>query len=230
MVQEPGVEDYELLTRPRYSYSEADRLANANPGTSRRWLKGYKYWYTPEERRFSPPITPGRPDSQEAASFIDLIEVVAIDELKKRRFSLKSIRKINEYCQLYLGMDRPLVTETFKVVGRDVFIKASSGYLLDVLHQRGEQAWDEILEPFVETLDYKGEIARRWWPKGREFSVVVDPDYGFGFPVVAGSGVRTEIIAERARAGDDKEEIAYDFGVSVPGIEDALRYELPSAA
>jgi uncharacterized protein (DUF433 family) len=54
--------------------------------------------------------------------------------------------------------------------------------------------------------------------------------YGFGLPVVSGSGVRTEIVAERFRAGDAKEEIAYDFGLDPRGTESALRYELPNAA
>jgi uncharacterized protein (DUF433 family) len=40
--------------------------------------------------------------------------------------------------------------------------------------------------------------------------------YGFGLPVVSGSGVRTEIVAERFRAGDAKEEVAYDFGLEPP--------------
>jgi uncharacterized protein (DUF433 family) len=222
-------QDYERLTRPLYSFAEADRLAGVTRGTSSRWLKGYRYWYTPEERRAMPPITPGH-EQQEAVSFIDLVEVVAIGKLRQRGFSLRRIRQINEYCQLALGSDRPLVTETFKTNGRDVFVKASNGFLLDVLYERGTQAWDEVLDPFLDTLDYEDELARRWWPRGKKEPIVVDPDYGFGLPVVWGSGVRTEIVAERSRAGDTREEIAYDFGISPAQVEAALRYEMPDAA
>lgn len=218
--------DYERLTRPLYSFAEADRIAKVTRGTSGRWLKGYHYWYpsdywhfTIEERRTSPPITP-RPAGQEGVSFID-IEVIVAGRLRERGLSLKRIRQINEFCQLMLRTDRPLVTETFKISGRDVFVMASNGYLLDVLHQAGMQAWDEVLDPFLDTVEYEDELARRWWPLGKEYKVVVDPDYGFGLPVVAGSGIRTEIIAERYRAGDTVEEITYDFGITVAQIEDA---------
>ena len=51
-----------------------------------------------------------------------------------------------------------------------------------------------------------------------------------GVSVVAGTSVRTEIIAERHRAGEKDQEIAYDFGLKVPHVKAALRYELPSAA
>lgn len=221
--------DYERLTRPLYSFAEADRLARVTRGTSSRWLKGYKYWYSPEERRAMPPITPGH-EPPGVVSFIDLIEVIAAGKLRQKGFSLRRIRQINEYCQLALSMDRPLVTETFKTNGRDVFVKAESGFLLDVLHERGTQAWDEVLDPFLDTLDYEDETARRWWPSGKDEPIVVDPDYGFGLPVVWRSGVRTEIVAERFRAGDTRQEIAYDFGISPGEVEAALRYELPDAA
>ena len=145
---------------------------------------------------------------------MDLVEVVVIGRLKEEGFRLRRIRQINEYCQQVLSASRPLVTERFRTDGRDVFVMASNGYLLDVLHGAGMQAWDEVLDPFLDTLDYEDELARSWWPRGKEEPVVVDPDYGFGLPVISGSGVRTEIIAERRRAGDTDEKIADDFGVS----------------
>lgn len=215
---------HENLTRPLYSFAEADRLAGVTRGTSSRWLKGYRYWYTPEELRARPPVTP-KPAPKEAVSFVDLIEVVVIGHLREKGFSLRRIRQINEYCQLALRAPRALVTERFRTDGRDVFVMASKGYLLDVLHGAGMQAWDEVLDPFLDTLDYEDELARRWWPRGKEEPVVVDPDYGFGLPVISGSGVRTEIIAERSRAGDTDEEIAHDFGVSPAQVRAALRFE-----
>ena len=212
------------LTTPLYSYAEADRLAGVGRGTSSRWLKGYRYWYAPGDLRAMPPVTE-RVESQEAVSFVDLVEVIVIGGLRKKGFSLRTIRKMNEFCQLLLQKTRPLVTETFKVSGRDIFVLASHGHLVNVSSQRGMQAWDEVLDLFLETVDYENELARRWWPMGREYPVVVDPEYGFGLPVVSGSGVRTEILAERARAGDADEEISYDFGLDASQVEAALRYE-----
>jgi uncharacterized protein (DUF433 family) len=214
--------------RPLYGFAESDRLAGVTRGASRRWLKGYRYWYA-DESRMALPITPER-DQPDGVSFVDLVEVIAIGKLRQRGFSLRRIRQVNEYCQLALNRDRPLVTETFKTDGRQVFEMAQGGFLLDVLHGQGTQAWDEVLDPFLETLDYEDVLARCWWPRGKEEPIVVDPDYGFGLPVVSGSGVRTEIVAERFRAGDAKEEIAYDFGLDPRGTEAALRYELPNAA
>mgnify|MGYP003947620521 CR=1 FL=1 len=59
---------------------------------------------------------------------------------------------------------------------------------------------------------------------------MVDPDYGFGYPVIADSGVRTEIILERFKAGDLEKQIAEDFNVDPIDVERALQFELNRAA
>ncbi len=221
-------EESKALHRPRYSFAEADRIARVTPNTSRRWLKGYSFWYG-GERRVMPPVT-WTSDTKDAVSFVDLVEVATIDKLRKKGFSFKQIRKINAAARLYLRTSRPLVTETFKVKGRDIFVDDGFGVLVNVGYEAGMQAWDEILDPFLDTVEYEGEIVRRWWPLGKDVAVLIDPDYGFGLPVIAGTGIRTEIIAERKRAGDSTDEITYDFGVTPEQIHDALRWEMPDAA
>ncbi len=223
-------EEYRAVSRPRYSFAEADRIARVTPGTSSRWLKGYRYWYSPDEQRISPPVTPGD-GSQEAVSFVDLMEVATIGKLRDRGFSLKRIRQINAYCRVYLRTSRPLVTEKFRVTGQDIFVHDEDfGVLVNVGREAGMRAWEEVLEPFLHDVEYEQELVRRWWPLGKTVGVVVDPDYGFGLPVIEGTGIRTEIIAERKRAGDSTKEITYDFGITPRQIEDALRWEMPDAA
>ena len=213
------------VSRPLYNFAEADRIARVTPNTSRRWLKGYGFWYDGEHRKM-PPVTRS-PGAKEAVSFVDLMEVATIDKLRKKGFSFKQIRKINATARLYLKKPRPLVTETFKVKGRNIFVDDGFGILVNVGHEAGMQAWDEVLDPFLDTVEYEDEIVRRWWPLGKDVAVLIDPDYGFGLPVAEGTGVRTEIIAERHGAGDSTDEIAYDFDVTPEQIKDALQWELP---
>jgi uncharacterized protein (DUF433 family) len=220
------------LIRPLYSYAEADRLAGVSRGTSKRWAKGY--WYRGEwgERVSQPPITAGsEPEHEAGVSFFDLVGIKAIDGLRRLRFSTRTIRKVVQYCQDELQFPYPLATETFKTDRRRIYIEAGDGRLLEVLGgQRGAQAWDAILDPFLETIDYQNDFARRWWPLGKDELVVVDPAYGFGAPVVVGSGVRTELVAERAEVGDRPEVIAYDFNLTPEQVESALRFESKLAA
>ncbi len=217
--------EHPSVRRLLYSFAEADRIAGVTRNTSRRWLKGYSFWYE-DERHEMPPVTPTT-GTKVAVNFVDLMEVATIGKLIEKEFSLKRIRKINATARFYLKTSRPLVTETFKVKGRDIFVDDGFGILVNVGHEAGMQAWDEVLDPFLDTVEYEGELVRRWWPLGKDVAVLVDPDYGFGLPVIEGTGVRTEIIAERYRAGDSADEIAYDFDVTLGQINDALRWEMP---
>lgn len=225
--------DLDLFTRPLYSYAEADRLARVSRGTSSRWVKGYKYRNDEGQRVAQPPMTTGPEGSTEGGvSFVDLINIKAIDGLRERGFSTRKIREIIRYCQDEVGVDYPFATQQFKTDRRRIYMDAGDGRLLELLGgQQGAQAWDRILNPFLKNFDYQHELARRWWPLGKEDKrVVVDPDYSFGLPVITGSGVRTEVIAEQYDAGDSMEHIAYDFNVTPEQIEGALKLERQLAA
>lgn len=224
--------DFGLFTRPLYTYAEADRLAGVSRGTSNRWVKGYKYW-NPQGERVAQSSMTARPNAEpeQGVSFFDLISIKAIDGLRDIGLGTRKIRDAVRYCQDELRISYPFATEAFKADRRRIYMEAGDGHLLEVLGgQRGAWAWDAVLDPFLKDLDYHNELARRWYPLGKDEPVVVDPDYSFGLPVVVGSGVRTEIIAEQYHAGDKIEHIEYDFNVTRQQIESALKLETQLAA
>lgn len=217
------------LIRPLYGFADADYLANVTCGTAKRWLEGYMYDDTHGQRVVQPSVTPGV-QREEGVSFADLVELAAIGRLKEVGFSLQMIREIVRNCQEILGVPRPLATLRFKTGGCEIFVDRGD-VLLEVGRKKRMQAWNEVLEPFLQELDYNAnQLVARWWPLGRSTPVVIDPEYGFGFPVVAKSGVRTEIILERFRAGDLKEQISADFNIEQVHVERALQFELQRAA
>ena len=217
------------LILPLYGFADADYLANVTRGTAKRWLEGYTYYDARGQQVVRPPITPGV-QREESVSFLDLVEIAAIGRLKEMDFSLRMIREVVRNCQEILGVLRPLTSLRFKTGGHEVFVDRGD-VLLEVGRKKRMQAWAEVLEPFLQELEYNAnQLAARWWPLGRSTPVVIDPEYGFGFPVVAKSGVRTEIILERFRAGDLKEQISADFNIEQVHVERALQFELQRAA
>ena len=215
------------LTTPRYSLAEAASLAGLVPQMARRWLLGYTFGSTSGLRHMSP-VGRARTAASEV-SFLDLVELVAIRGLKDFGLPLGAIRQLTANCRALLQVERPLVTLRFSISGRDVFIESGSE-LLEVGRHRGQLAWRRVIEPYLASLDFDDVFVRRWWPLGRTSQVVVDPDFGFGLPVVAGSGVRTEIILERFRAGDLAEQIASDFNLNEESVERALQFEVSRLA
>lgn len=212
------------LFRTRYSHAEADRIAGVSRGTTKRWLAGYTFRASDGSQRFSGPVTEW-PRHDEGVSFADLVEVAAINRWKNLRWSLRNIREIVDQCQKILEVQRPLITQRFKANGSYAFVETDDGKLVGLLGAHRQQAWEEIFN-FLETIEYAGGFAARWWPLGKDTPVLVDPDYGFGLPVIDGFGLRTEIVLERMKAGETETDIAADFGVSVKLIAGAMKFEV----
>jgi len=55
----------------------------------------------------------------------------------------------------------------------------------------------------------------------------MSPSVAFGRPVLANTGIATDVIAGRFRARDSVSDLAEEYGVPVSMIEDAVRWELP---
>jgi uncharacterized protein (DUF433 family) len=216
-------EQERLVSQPRYNLAEAAHLAGLSTSTARRWLVGYAFQTSAGLNMTMPPVAK-QPTPDALVSFLDLVDLVAIKGFREAGYPLPTVRKVVDYCRDEMKVERPLGSVSFKVGGRDVFV-SHGDELLEVGHGRGRLAWAEVLEPFLRQLDYGPKFATRWWPLGREQEVVVDPAFGFGLPVVAGTGVRTEILFERFSAGELIAEIADDFSVSELAVQRALQYE-----
>ena len=202
----------------RYGFAEADRITGAPRGASKRWTRGWCRWRNDVQVACAP-VTGGirRPEAS-GISFHDLIEVATIIRLREIGLSLHRIREAVRRCQDTLALRRPLVAEWIRSEGSEFFLQGGDGPI-------EARAWHEVLDPFLDGIEYEGRVARRWLPEGRGLRVIVDPDYGFGLPVVAGSGVRTEIILEQWQGGRAHEQIAADFGVTREEVAHAIRFE-----
>ena len=60
-------------------------------------------------------------------------------------------------------------------------------------------------------------------------NIVIDPFISFGKAVITGTGVSTEVVAERFKAGESADELANDYGCAREKIEEAIRCELSLA-
>ena len=97
------------------------------------------------------------------------------------------------------------------------------------LSRYGQVAWDHI-QDVLKDLDYEAGIAFRWWPRGRDEPIVIDPRVSFGRPYVVRKGISTDAIRSRFAARESLDSIADDLDLTEAEAEAALRFELPAAA
>lgn len=115
--------------------------------------------------------------------------------------------------------------------GRKLLEEVGASVLLE-LGARGKTAFEEILQPFCDRLDFDEAttLARRFFPLGRQVPVVVDPRHALGRPVVEGTNVTTEAIMSLVRGGETVEDIAGSLAISLEAVKAAKAFELSQSA
>jgi len=101
---------------------------------------------------------------------------------------------------------------------------------IDWLRQHTTDARDQRIERDAHGIPIKLYPYTRSSVTDAPRMIVIDPTLSAGRPVIAGTGLATEVIAERYKAGESVEDLAKDHERKGSEIEEALRCELGRAA
>ena len=209
-------------TAPRYSIAEAARILRLKPPTLRTWCVG---WQETRSRRAQPPVI--RPDGERVdgtyLSFFNLIEAGFLNAYRETGATMQRVRRALEFCRSRLEIERPLLTEHFRIDGRSLLIEFDKALLN--ASASGQHVWPDLVERWLRDIDFDVLGPRQVWLAGRENAILVNPRIGFGLPVIASCGVRTEEIVARFHAGEGPREIAEDLGAKEDEVIEAIRWE-----
>jgi len=90
-----------------------------------------------------------------------------------------------------------------------------------------------IFDRYLEEIDFEAStaLAERWFPLGRRVPIVLDPHIAFGAPIIAGTNIRTDVVALYA-AGNPVPAVARAFELEPSRLQAAIDFEtqLASAA
>lgn len=228
--------EFRLIGRGVYSLRDAERLTGIPQGRLRRWTTGYRYrvglrfLYSPTAIAAATTAEVGIP----ALDFADLIEARFLEQFRRHRVPWKAIRLSAERARELLGRHHPFSTRIFKTDGRTIMAELVGGLgdrtLLDLV--RNQYEFEQVVSPMLYArLEFnERDEPGRWWPLGRERSVVIDPARGFGAPITAREGVPTSILAASVAAERSVEDAAAIYQVALPAVRDAVEFEAHLAA
>lgn len=209
-----------------YGYADASRLLGVSASTARWWARGRI------QEGYKPVLTGVRQRDYKGLSFNDLLEVHAIHRLRRvHGVDLESIRRAVIFAETEMGIARPLLRDDLATFGGDVFVR-ELGEVVG-LSAGGQIAIRGVIESFLQRLD-RDEMLRpiRFYPLfiGMEQvsdpkSIAISPVVAFGRPTIAGTGIKTAVIASRVDSGETEEEVAADYGLKVDLVTSAVIYE-----
>ncbi len=216
---------------PAYSIAEAAHYLSVPEATVRYWSTGQDSYRPLIE------IPDGRPA---LLSFINLVELHVLAAIRRKHtVPMPKVRAAIEYLKknTLRAADRrhPLISKQLETDGLDLFIQRY-GELVNI-SQDGQIAMREVMSAALHRIerDAKG-IPIKLYPYTRSdirrapAMIVIDPTLSAGRPVIAGTGLATEVIAERYKAGESIEELAWDYERKEEEIEEAVRCELKAVA
>lgn len=218
---------------PAYGLAEAAYYLGIPVATLRSWVLGRDYKVADGTRRFAP-IIEIADRKRKLLSFINLVEAHVLSALRRKHaIQLPKVRKAVTYLRHRLQSPHPLA-EQFETDELDLFVQ-KYGQLINITRD-GQLAMRNVLQSFLKRVkrDAQGSPVKLYlFVRGaveEPFAVVVDPAVSFGRPVLEGTGIPTEILAQRYKAGDSYEQLVEDYGRPKEEIEEAIRYELLKAA
>ncbi len=218
---------------PMYSFAEASRYADVSRGTVRNWLLGYEA----KDRKASPLFTPSE-EQGPVVSFLQLVEIIVAAKFRK------ALHK--PYAVVYAAYRNAKGLFDTEYPFAHLRLESLGGHIVHIREEgltEGYQAMDqpgvrslpglaipeqrlsELVLELVGQLDYEHQLARRWYPIGKDIPIVLDPTVSAGLPTIEHRGVTVDILLKRWRVAKQSIDfMARDFELDRKVIESALQF------
>lgn len=216
---------------PSYAITEAAHYLSVPQATVRYWAKGQDHHL---------PLIDVPDGTPTLLSFLNLVELHVLAAIRRKHtVPMPKVRAaidyLREHTRTVRDKQHPLISKQLETDGLDLFVKRY-GALVNI-SQAGQIAMREVMSAALHRIerDTRG-IPIKLYPFTRSdlrnapTMVVIDPRLSAGRPVIAGTGLATEIIAERYKAGESIAALAQDYEREEAEIEEAIRCELQAAA
>jgi uncharacterized protein (DUF433 family) len=228
------VKEQDVRELAAYGVAEAGHYLLVPRATLRSWVVGMSYGSDPKRKFFKPVIQPAA-TSPVALSFINLIEAHVLAAIRrKHRVDMPAVRRTIDFLKREFGSPHPLADHKFETDGVNLFISHYGDFIS--VSQGGQLAVRELLKAHLRRIDRDDKgFPLRLYPFTRvdeteqPKNIVIDPFISFGKAVITGTGISTDIVAERFKAGESADELASDYGCAREKIEEAIRCELSLA-
>ena len=200
------------------------------PATLRSWVIGRDYPTRHGRRSFQPLIRPA--DRRKALlSFNNLVEAHVLSALRTTHGTpIRAIRKALDYAESALGIERLLLSRELCTDKRELFLDRY-GQLIN-LSRSGQLAMRAVLESHLSRIEWdENAFPLRLYPFVRTESlesprhIAIDPNVGFGRPILRRRGISTQVIVDRIDAGESVADLIGDYELDPAEVEEAIVYE-----
>ncbi|WP_034261059.1 DUF433 domain-containing protein [Altibacter lentus] len=165
-------------------------------------------------------------DGTRAVSFHTFVEFYVMMRFSEAGVKPKEVMKAHTELVEWYKTPFPFalkeVLDGIRSDGKRIFLNHKQG----TIELNGMKQFSlEIIQMFFVKLDFgDNNLASRFYPLGKEKSIVVDPARKFGSPVFKDHNIYPETFYGMYKAGESIEFIAYIYEVPEQMVKDAIEY------
>lgn len=223
---------------PAYSIEQVARYLGIPVRTLRSWVRGYSFPAAGGKRHVPPLIEPADP-TRHLLSFFNLAEAQVLAATREKNIPTNRVRRAVDYLRSEVRTARPLLTHVFLRYGQNLFVKKLGNESLKQplnISQGGQYGIRQVLRKYLERIerDPQGRplvvFPLRPGQRDKRKRVAINPFISSGRPALRGSGIMTEVIWNRAKAGESIPVLARDFRLKPSDVKAAIHYCEAAAA
>jgi uncharacterized protein (DUF433 family) len=159
-----------------------------------------------------------------AVSFLTLIEFYVFSKFREIGVSSQKITKAHLLLRDLLNTPYPFANSKLLTDGKEILLECNEDKIVTV-----DESWqykiEQIIAPFCQSIDYtSNNIAKRYYPKGKENSVIVDPEYQFGQPIINGTNIMALQLYDMYLAEEPLDFIAELYCLSNNQVMDGINF------
>lgn len=210
-----------------YTLADVAGILRLPTAKVRRWMR--EYWNlrfgSPAQSPFS--YGSGR---HQVTNFLTLIEFFTFYQLRSHGVSAQSIVKAHRVLEKTYKTKYPFAKSNILTDGKRILFNDEIGQIIQA-DETLQMTIKEVFEPFCKKVEFNDEdIVNRFFPMGRDHSIVIDPRRQFGQPIIDGTNILAENIYRLHLGGETLETITYLFELTADQVKDAINYYHREAA
>jgi len=219
-----------------YTVPDAAHILKYSQERLRRWVTGYwRIISEVQKDRIAPVVDSGiwGEGQARAFNFCTLIELYTIAALRDIGVSFRKIKRAREELTRRFKTRYPFATHQLMSDGQQILVEFKEGELRALLEldTRGQLAIEQVIKPFCKKLEFNIQtyLVQSFRPLGKNTSIIVSPQHGFGRPTIEGTNITTEAIYNLITAGEDRRTIQKLYDLTPSNIDEVIQFEKQAA-
>ncbi|WP_420458846.1 DUF433 domain-containing protein [Neolewinella sp.] len=168
-----------------------------------------------------------RTDGSQAVSFHTLVEFYLMMLFGEAGVPPRKVMKAHLRLGELYGTPFPFakgeVLENIRTDEKHIYFQLPEGEIISL--DGSDQLNLDFIRLFFQRLDFDAnDLANKFWPMGKDKTIVVDPNRKFGHPLIGDRNIYPETLYGHFQAGDPIPYIAYVYKIEAQEVVDALEF------